>query len=59
MKSEVKIKRIKSYIGSTKKIRETLIGLGLHRMHRVVKKKNTIQIQGMINKVRHLIVVED
>lgn len=59
MKSEIKLKRIRSYIGSTKKIRETLIGLGLNRMHKVVTKKNTIELQGMIRKVQHLIVVEE
>ena len=59
MKNEVKVKLIKSYIGSPKKIRATLIGLGLTRMHKTIIRKNTPEIQGMLNKVQHLIVVEE
>jgi len=59
MKNEVKVKLIKSYIGSPKKIRATLIGLGLTRMHKTIIRKNTPEIQGMLSKVQHLIVVEE
>lgn len=58
MKNDVKIKLIKSYIGSPKKIRATLIGLGLTRMHKTIIRKNTPEIQGMLRTVQHLIVVE-
>lgn len=59
MQSEVKVKLIKSYIGSPKKIRATLIGLGLTRMNKTIVRKNTPEIQGMLKKVKHLIVVEE
>ena len=59
MKNEVKVKLIKSYIGSPKNIRATLIGLGLTRMHKTITRKNTPEIQGMLSKVQHLIVVEE
>jgi len=59
MKNDVKVKLIKSYIGSPKKIRATLIGLGLTRMHKTIIRKNTPEIQGMLSKVQHLIVVEE
>ena len=59
MKNDVKVKLIKSYIGSPRKIRATLIGLGLTRMHKTIIRKNTPEIQGMLNKVQHLIVVEE
>jgi len=59
MKNEVKVKLIKSYIGSPRKIRATLTGLGLTRMHKIITRKNTPEIQGMLNKVQHLIAVEE
>ncbi|MDD5758758.1 MAG: 50S ribosomal protein L30 [Desulfobulbaceae bacterium] len=58
MENEVRVKLVKSYIGSPKKIRATLIGLGLTRMHKTVVRKNTPEIQGMLSKVQHLICVE-
>jgi large subunit ribosomal protein L30 len=39
--------------------RETLIGLGLNRIGRVVEVPNTRATWGMIVKVRHLIRVTD
>jgi large subunit ribosomal protein L30 len=57
MNNDVKVKLVKSYIGSPKKIRATLIGLGLTRMHKIIVRKNTPEIQGMLRKVQHLILV--
>jgi len=59
MSDTVKITQVKSAIGSTKKIRATLVGLGLTKMHKTVTRQNTIEIKGMINKVRHLVRVEE
>ena len=59
MSDTVTITLVKSGIGSTKKIRATLVGLGLTRMHKTVTRKNTPEIQGMINKVRHLVRIEE
>lgn len=59
MKNEVKVELVKSCIGSPKKIRATLIGLGLTRLHKTILRKNTPEIQGMLNKVQHLIRVEE
>jgi large subunit ribosomal protein L30 len=47
---------VKSGIGSTEKIRATLTGLGLTKMHKRVTRKAT---QGMLNKVAHLVRVEE
>jgi len=49
----------KSCIGSTRKIRATLIGLGLTKTNKTVTRKNTPEIQGMLRKVRHLVEVEE
>ncbi len=59
MSETVKITQVKSAIGSTRKVRATLTGLGLTRMHKTVTRKNTPEIQGMIRKVQHLVRVEE
>ncbi len=59
MSETIRITQVKSGIGSTRKIRATLIGLGLTRMHRTVVRKNTPEIRGMVNRVRHLVRVEE
>jgi large subunit ribosomal protein L30 len=56
---EIKVTLKKSYIGSTQKIRATLIGLGLTKTNKTVIRKDTPEIRGMINKVAHLVEVED
>jgi large subunit ribosomal protein L30 len=60
MSDTIKITQIKSGIGSTKKIRATLVGLGLTKMNKTVTRKDTPEIRGMVNKVQHLVrVVEE
>jgi len=59
MENQVKVTLKKSYIGSPKKIRATLIGLGLTRTNKTIIRKNTPEIQGMLRKVQHLIIVEE
>lgn len=59
MSDTVTITQIKSGIGSTRKIRATLVGLGLTKMHKTVTRKDTPEIRGMMYKVQHLIQVED
>ncbi len=50
---------VKSGIGSTKKIRATLTGLGLTKMQKTVTRKDTPEIRGMLAKVSHLDRVEE
>ena len=59
MAETVKITLSKSKIGSTKKIRATLIGLGLTRREKTVVRKDTPEIRGMLRKVEHLVTVEE
>jgi large subunit ribosomal protein L30 len=59
MSDKVTVTQIKSGIGSTKKIRATLVGLGLTRMQKTVTRKDTPEIRGMIKKVQHLVRVEE
>ena len=54
----VKVTLLKSGIGRNKKIRETLKGLGLTRLHKTVVLNNTPAIRGMIHKISFMVKVE-
>jgi len=58
MTETLKVTLVKSGIGRNKKIRQTLIGLGLTRMHRTVVLNNTPAVRGMIDKVAFMVTVE-
>lgn len=53
----IKVKQIASPIRRRGDQRETLIGLKLNRIGRVVELPDTPATRGMINKVRHLVRV--
>ena len=53
----VKIQQVKSAIGYNRKQRATLRGLGLRKMRQISELEDTPAVRGMINKVRHLVVV--
>ena len=57
--SKVKITQFKSSIGYNIKQKLTLEALGLRKINHSVVKSNSAQIQGMIKKVQHLVVVEE
>ena len=59
MAEEIKITLKKSMIGSTKKLRRTLIGLGLTKTNKTIIRKDTPEIRGMVKKVQHLVQVEE
>lgn len=56
---KVIIKQIKSGIDRPERQKRTLVALGIKKMHQVVELEVTPQIQGMINKVKHLLIVEE
>ena len=59
MAGTVKVTLTKSKIGSTKKIRATLVGLGLTRREKTIVRKDTPEIRGMLSKVEHLVKIEE
>ncbi len=59
MAKELKITLVKSTIGRKDDQIATVEALGLKKIRSVVVKKDTAQIRGMINKVSHLIEVEE
>ena len=53
----IKIKQIKSRIGAAKDQKRTLDALGLRKMNAISERELTPSIQGMINKVKHLVTI--
>ena len=57
--AKIKVTKVKSAINRTQKQKRTLEALGLKKMGQVVEHENTPNILGMINKVSHLVSVEE
>ena len=57
--ARLKITQLRSEIGSKDNQRQTLRSLGLKRVRDVVVKEDRPEIRGMIQTVRHLVVVEE
>lgn len=55
----VKVTQIGSPIGRRRDQRATLIGLGLNKMNRTRELEDTPSVRGMIDKVSHLVRVEE
>ncbi len=56
---KIKITQTGSPIGRTDDQRGTLIGLGLNKRHRSRELEDTPAVRGMINKVRHLVRIDE
>ena len=59
MAGEIKVTLKRSGIGRPEYFTKVLKGLGLTRLHQTVVLKDTPEIRGMINKVAHMVSVED
>jgi large subunit ribosomal protein L30 len=57
--AKLKITQTRSIINTSMKQRHTVEALGLRRMHHTVTQEDTPVIRGMIDKVRHLVMVEE
>ena len=57
--AEIKLTWTKSVIGRTQNQRRIIISLGLHRLHHSVVHQDSPTIRGMVNKVSHLVKVEE
>ena len=56
---KIKIKLVKSLIGSSESQRKTVRGLGLTKKDQVVEHYDSPTIMGMINNVPHLLEVTE
>jgi large subunit ribosomal protein L30 len=55
----IKIRQVKSVIGTRREHREVLKGLGLRRIRDVVERADTPAVRGMVAKVQYLVEVEE
>jgi large subunit ribosomal protein L30 len=57
--AKIRIIWVKSGIGYARDQRRTLRALGLHRLNQTVVQDDNAALRGQINKVRHLLKVEE
>ena len=57
--TKLRITWIKSSIGYNESQKRTLATLGFHRLNQSVVHDDSMSLRGMINKVRHLVKVEE
>ena len=55
----IRVTLVRSPIGYTKDQKATVKALGLRRMHQTVEQKDNPAVRGMIQKVSHLLKVEE
>ena len=55
----VRVTLVRSPIGYTKDQKETVLALGLRRIHQTVEHKDNPAVRGMIRKIIHLVQVEE
>ena len=58
-KKYIIISQVRSGIGRDISQKKTLIGLGLGKLNKMRKIEDTPAVRGMINKVKHLVDVEN
>ena len=57
--SRIRITQVKSQIGRLKNQKRTLEALGLRKINQTVEHEASATIIGMVNKVKHLISIEE
>lgn len=59
MAAKLKITLIKSPIKHPQHVKDTILGLGLRRMHQTIIRSDTPEIRGMVKKVIQMLSVEE
>lgn len=54
----IRLTYVKSAAGYSPDQKQTIRSLGFNRLNETVEKPDTPDIRGMVNKVRHLVVIE-
>jgi ribosomal protein L30 len=57
--ARLKVTQVRSTVGKTRRMRETVRALGLMRIRHSVVKDDRPEIRGMIARVGHLVEVEE
>jgi large subunit ribosomal protein L30 len=58
MADRIRVKQIRSVIGTPEDQKRTVRALGLKRINDVVEHDDTASVRGMVFKVKHLVEVE-
>lgn len=56
-KKTIKIRQVRSTIGTQRPHREVMRSLGLRRIRHIVEREDTPAVRGMVTKVRYLVEV--
>ena len=59
MAKRLAITLVRSWVGSPRKQRLVLGGLGLRKMHQTVIRPDTPEVRGMIRRIPHMLKVEE
>ena len=57
--AKLRITQVKSTIDRPERQKRTIEALGLGKLHKTVEHEATPQIRGMVEKVKHLLTVEE
>ena len=57
--AKLKITQVRSQIGTTAQQRKNLAALGLRKINQSVEHSDSVIITGMLERVKHLVVVEE
>jgi|TARA_R110000787_G_scaffold192886_1_gene304366 large subunit ribosomal protein L30 len=57
--TRIKVTQVRSQIGRLQNQKRTLEALGLRKMNQTVEHEATPSIVGMVNKIKHLVSVEE
>ena len=57
--AKLKITQVRSLIGTTAQQRKNLAALGLRKINQSVEHSDSAIIKGMLERVKHLVVVEE
>jgi large subunit ribosomal protein L30 len=56
MSDKIRVKLVRSPIGTTDRVRETVRGLGLRKIGSESELKRTPAVEGMVKRLKHLVV---
>ncbi len=56
--AKIKVTQVKSGINRPKRQKDTLRAIGFTKLNQTLEKEDTPQVLGMINVVKHLVIVE-
>ena len=59
MSDTIRVKLVRSPIGTNTRVRETVKGLGLRKLGSERELKRTPAVEGMIRRLKHLVEVQD